>query len=85
MMNHRFRFRVLVSLALTTLFASLAAAAAPPPDGARVARWKTWVLVSGSEIPVPAPPAENSDQSKKELAELRQLQTQRTEITDTTI
>src|SRR4029453_14628576 len=43
-------------------------------DGPKVRQWKTWVLASGTEISVPAPPAETSDQTQAELAELRQLQ-----------
>jgi hypothetical protein len=43
-------------------------------EGAKVGRWKTWVLASGNEYAVPAPPAAGSDQTKAELAELRQLQ-----------
>ena len=54
-------------------------------DGAKVGQWKTWVLASGTEIQVPAPPAETSDQAKAELAELRQLQKERSPITNTAI
>jgi hypothetical protein len=43
-------------------------------NGSKVGQWKTWVLTSSTEIQVPAPPAETSDQTKAELAELRQLQ-----------
>ena len=43
-------------------------------DGPKVGQWKTWVLASGTDISVPAPPADTSDQTKTELAELRQLQ-----------
>jgi hypothetical protein len=86
-MERRFALPVAAGLALTALFGSLTlpAAGAAPPDGAQVGSWKTWVLASGSEIPVPAPPAENSDQTKAELAELRQLQTERSSITNTAI
>jgi membrane-associated phospholipid phosphatase len=54
-------------------------------DGPKVGQWKTWVLASGTDIPVPAPPAATSDQTKAELAELRQLQKERSPITNTTI
>ena len=54
-------------------------------DGAKVGQWKTWVLASGAEIPVPAPPAETSDQTKAELTELRQLQKERSPIANTAI
>jgi membrane-associated phospholipid phosphatase len=54
-------------------------------DGAKVGQWKTWVLAAGTEIQVPAPPAETSDQTKAELAELRQLQKERSPITNTAI
>jgi hypothetical protein len=50
-----------------------------------VGQWTTWVLGSATDIPVPAPPADNSAQTKKELGELRQLQAQRSEIVDTAI
>src|SRR5262245_16444688 len=62
-----------------------AARAATPTDGSKVGQWKTWVLASGSEIAVPAPPADTSDQTRKELDELRQLQTQRDAIGNTAI
>jgi len=54
-------------------------------DGPKVGQWKTWVLASGTDIPVPAPPADTSDQTKAELAELRQLQKERSPITNTAI
>ena len=54
-------------------------------DGPKVGQWKTWVLTSGKEIQVPAPPADTSDQTKAELAELRQLQKERSPITNTAI
>ena len=54
-------------------------------DGPKVRQWKTWVLASGTEISVPAPPAETSEQTKAELAELRQLQTERSPSANTAI
>ena len=54
-------------------------------DGPKVAQWKTWVLASGSEISVPAPPVDSSDQTKAELAELRQLQKERSPSANTAI
>ncbi len=54
-------------------------------DGPHVGQWKTWVLTSGTEIPVPAPPAATSEQTTAELAELRQLQKERSPITNTAI
>jgi membrane-associated phospholipid phosphatase len=53
--------------------------------GPKVGQWKTWVLASGTEIQVPAPPAETSDQTKAELAELRQLQKERSPSANTAI
>jgi membrane-associated phospholipid phosphatase len=53
--------------------------------GPQVGLWKTWVLTAGTEIQVPAPPAETSDQTKAELAELRQMQKERSPITNTAI
>ncbi len=40
--------------------------------------WKTWVLTSPTEIPVPPPPAKGSDQEKAEDAEIRDLAAKRT-------
>jgi membrane-associated phospholipid phosphatase len=40
--------------------------------------WKTWVLTSPTEIPVPPPPAKGSDQEKAEDAEIRALAAKRT-------
>ena len=54
-------------------------------DGPKVGQWKTWVLASGKEIQVPAPPPETSDQTKAELAELRQLQKERSPSANTAI
>lgn len=54
-------------------------------SGPQVGRWKTWVLTAGTEIQVPAPPAETSDQTKAELAELRQLQQERSPSANTAI
>ncbi len=54
-------------------------------DGPKAGQWKTWVLTSGKEIQVPAPPPETSDQTKAELAELRQLQKERSPSANTAI
>jgi membrane-associated phospholipid phosphatase len=43
-------------------------------DGPHVGRWKTYILTSGSEIAVPAPPADDSAQTKSELDQLRLYQ-----------
>jgi membrane-associated phospholipid phosphatase len=53
--------------------------------GPTVGQWKTWVLASGTEIQVPAPPAETSEQTKTELSELRQLQQERSPSANTAI
>jgi hypothetical protein len=53
--------------------------------GAKVGQWKTWVLAAGTEIQVPAPPAETSDQTTAELTELRQLQKERSPSANTAI
>jgi membrane-associated phospholipid phosphatase len=53
--------------------------------GPKVGQWKTWVLAAGTEIQVPAPPAETSDQTTAELAELRQLQQERSPMANTAI
>jgi membrane-associated phospholipid phosphatase len=65
------------AVALAALFAALtlpAAGQACKSEGAQIGKWKTFVLSSASEIAVPAPPADGSDQTKAELTELRQLQ-----------
>ena len=52
-------------------------------DGPQVGQWKTWVLTSSTDIQVPAPPAETSEQTTAELAELRQLQKERSPSANT--
>src|SRR5262245_35173602 len=54
-------------------------------SGPKVGQWKTWVLASGNEIQVPAPPAETSELTITELAELRQLQKERSPSANTAI
>src|SRR5215216_1299326 len=80
---HSMRF-IVMTLALLGVMA-LPASSEVDSGGPKVGQWKTWVLASGTEIPVPAPPAETSDQTTAELAELRQLQKERSPITNTAI
>ena len=80
---HSMRLAVM-TLALLSVMA-LPASADVVSAGPKVGQWKTWVLAAGTEIQVPAPPAETSDQTKAELAELRQLQKERSPITNTAI
>jgi membrane-associated phospholipid phosphatase len=54
-------------------------------DGPNVGQWKTWVLSSGTDISVPRPPVETSEQTKTELAELLKLQQDRPPSTNTAI
>src|SRR5205823_10555816 len=75
---------VVMTLALLGVLA-LPARGEVVSDGPKVGQWKTWVLTSGKEIQVPAPPAETSDQAKAELAELRQLQKERSPSANTAI
>jgi membrane-associated phospholipid phosphatase len=75
---------VVMTLALLSATA-LPARSEVVSDGPKVGQWKTWVLASGTEISVPAPPAETSDQTKAELAELRQLQKERSPSANTAI
>ena len=75
---------VVMTLALLVVMA-LPARGDVASDGPKVGQWKTWVLASGTEIQVPAPPAETSDQTKTELAELRQLQKERSPSANTAI
>ena len=74
------------------LAAALALGVMTPPasgqvvsGGAKVGQWKTWVLSSGNEIQVGAPPAEASDQTRTELTELRRLQQERSPSANTAI
>src|SRR5262249_5138487 len=60
--------RVVMTLVLLGITA-LPARGEVASDGPNVGQWQTWVLVSGTDIPVPAPPADTSDQTKTELAE----------------
>jgi membrane-associated phospholipid phosphatase len=82
-MDRSFPLTAVTSLLLAAALSPCRAAA--PPDGAAVANWKTWVLGSATDITAPAPPADDSDQTKKELDELRQLQAQRSPVSDTAI
>ena len=75
---------VVMTLALLGAMA-LPASGEVVSGGPQVGQWKTWVLASGTEIQVPAPPAETSDQTTAELAELRQLQKERSPSANTAI
>ena len=75
---------IVMTLALLGVMA-LPASSEVVSGGPKVGQWKTWVLASGTELQVPAPPAETSDQTKTELAELRQLRQERSPITNTAI
>jgi membrane-associated phospholipid phosphatase len=80
--------RISAIAALAAAFAPhtmAAAGAATPSAGAQAGNWKTYVLSSGSDIAVPALPADNSDQTKAELNELRELQTLRGPTTNQVI
>jgi membrane-associated phospholipid phosphatase len=83
-LTRRWAMLAVVSLALAGIM-SRPANADVVGDGPKVGQWKTWVLASGSEIQVPAPPAKASDQTGAELAELRQLQRERAPIANTAI
>ena len=74
---------VVMTLALGVT--ALSASADVVSGGPKVGQWKTWVLTSGNEIQVAAPPAETSDQTKTELAELRRLQNERSPSANTAI
>jgi membrane-associated phospholipid phosphatase len=84
-MNRCPSLRVGAFVALAASFSPLALPAsgqASKSEGAQVGKWKTYVLSSGSEIAVPAPPADNSTQTQADLAELRELQAIRSPITN---
>jgi hypothetical protein len=73
-------------LALAFLVSAHGPAVAQQGDeGAKVGNWKTWNLASATEIDVPAPPAETSDQTKAELAEMRLLQAIRSPILNSVV
>jgi membrane-associated phospholipid phosphatase len=86
MVTHNWHSMRLVVLTLA-LFGSIALPASGEVirDGSKVGQWKTWVLASGTDIQVPAPPAETSEQTIAELAELRQLQKERSPSANTAI
>jgi membrane-associated phospholipid phosphatase len=84
-MNRCLSVRAGAIVALSLSFATRVLAAAGPAsqsEGAQVGNWKTYVLSSGSEIAVPAPPADDSAETRADLAELRELQAIRSPITD---
>jgi membrane-associated phospholipid phosphatase len=75
------------NIGLTGLALSLSLLCAAPtrslarnhhPHEPRAGFWQTYVLTSGAEVSVPAPPERFSQQTQAELAELRTLQAQRT-------
>jgi len=47
--------------------------------------WHTWVLSSGSEIQVPAPPAKDSEKAKADLREVKEAANARTAVTRATV
>ncbi len=47
--------------------------------------WKTWVLASGSEIAVPAPPAKDSDKAKADVKAVKDAAGKRTAATQATV
>jgi membrane-associated phospholipid phosphatase len=75
---------IVMTLALLGVMA-LPASSEVVSGGPKVGQWRTWVLASDTEIQVPAPPAETSDQTTAELAELRQLQQERSPMANTAI
>jgi membrane-associated phospholipid phosphatase len=78
--------RMIVVMIVTLLgVMALPARGASAADGPNVARWKTWILASGSDIQVPPPPADTSEQTKVEVTELRQLQAERSPMANTAI
>jgi len=47
--------------------------------------WKTWVLSSGSEIQVPAPPAKDSDRAKADFDAVKDAAVKRTSATQAAV
>src|SRR5499426_4559120 len=86
MITHQWHSMRLIVMTLALLGVMvLPASAEVVSGGPKVGQWQTWVLASGTEIQVPAPPAETSDQTKMELSELRQLQQERSPSANTAI
>jgi len=86
MFTEKWHFMSLVMMTLALLgIMALPASGDVASDGPKVGQWKTWVLASGHEIEVPAPPADTSDQTNAELAELRRLQQERSPMANTAI
>src|SRR5262245_28888774 len=77
--------RLVVAMTVALGPMTLPASAEVVSGGPTIGQWKTWVLTSGSEIQVGAPPAEASDQTRAELAELRRLQKERSPMGNTVI
>lgn len=73
---------LLLALACATLVAPASAdgrrATAPSPASSNPATWQPWMLSSADQFRLPAPPADDSDQTLAELSELRRLQRTRT-------
>src|SRR5262245_14045997 len=85
MFTQKWHFMRLVMMTLVLWAMAPLARGEVVSGGAKVGQWKTWVLAAGTEIQVPAPPAETADQTKAELAELRQLQKERSPSANTAI
>jgi membrane-associated phospholipid phosphatase len=87
-MKHRIRTARLMVFALALSLLPLATATAhgnQRPLEPRAGSWRTYVLTSGAEIPLPPPPSRHSQQTQGELAELKTLQEQRTAATQAII
>jgi membrane-associated phospholipid phosphatase len=81
----KWHFKRLVMMTLALLGVIVPASGEVVSGGPEVGQWQTWVLAAGTEIPVPAAPADTSDQTTAELAELRQLQKARSPSANTAI
>jgi membrane-associated phospholipid phosphatase len=78
-MHQRLFPTTLTTIGLALAF-SLTSAAQGTGDGPKVGQWKTYILASGGEITVPAPPAEDSAKTRAELDQLRLYQALRSPL-----
>ena len=76
--------RLIATLATLSIALTISGTGAVSPvthaaaAGTDPATWKPWYLTSADQLRLPAPPADDSQQTADELAQLEQLQSQRT-------
>jgi membrane-associated phospholipid phosphatase len=88
----KFQNRISKLISLSLSLSLLLALSAQPlaqsnnrPLEPQAGSWRTYVLTSGSEVQLPAPPHPASDQTRAELAELKSFEAERTPAIQATI